>query len=456
MKLRARLLATLIVLAVPIVTGFTLYTTWSQRQAIVNATYEATVERMEAAGRERCEERPERFGRGARRGRVRRPGAVGPGRRFGRVVGVYGDDFAPRTAVFPAMDADLREGLAGGEDIVTVFEGDQVRLAMRMPWDGPCSVVVVTRPVDATAARNATLRTAGFAASVVSVTALAALLALAPVVRRIRRLEAAVRGQASGGYEADVPIEGRDEVADLARAFNEASAEIRRRLEQVSARDRALTEFLQSTTHDVMVPLTVLQGHLSDLRDRLGEDDEKVRAAIEEAHYLGSLVKNLSAAARLDAGEPMIKRHALDLGELVERVVARHAPIARGAGVSLNHAVPERPVKVTADSTLLEQMVGNLVNNAIRYNQAGGHVAVILEPGFTITVKDDGPGIPEEELARVGERQFRGGEARQRRPTGLGLGLHIVRDVAERHGYTLDFESPEEGGLEVVIRGPER
>ncbi|MEZ4339752.1 MAG: HAMP domain-containing protein, partial [Sandaracinaceae bacterium] len=303
MRLRARLLATLVVLAVPIVAGFTVYTTWSQRQAIVNATYETTVERMETAGRERCEEQPQRFGRfAARRGRFPRPGMVGPGRRFGRVDGIYGDDFAPRTEGFPAIDADLREELAAGETTVARFEGDHVRIAMRMPWDGPCSVVVVQRPVDAEAARSATLRTAGLAATVVTVTALAALLALAPVVRRIRRLEAAVRGQASGGYEADVPIEGKDEVADLARAFNEASAEVRRRLEEVSARDRALTEFLQSTTHDVMVPLTVLQGHLSDLRGRLGEDDPKVRAAMEEAHYLGSLVKNLNAAARLDAG----------------------------------------------------------------------------------------------------------------------------------------------------------
>ena len=74
--------------------------------------------------------------------------------------------------------------------------------------------------------------------------------------------------------------------------------------------------------------------------------------------------------------------------------------------------------------------------------------------GFSLRVADDGPGIPAEELARVSERRFRGGVARKRRPEGLGLGLHIVRDVAERHGWTLRFESPSEGGLEVSLRGP--
>lgn len=455
MKLRTRLFVTCVLLSIPIVTGFTLYSVWSRQRALVEATYETTVERMEARGRERCEEAPEAFGRrvGARprRGPRRRAGAARRAR-FGRIWGIYDDAYAPMNEQTPPLPAPLRAPLAEGEPTAAVFEDDRARIAMRMPWDGACAVVVIERPVDSEQVRASTARTAILVAAVILLTALGALLALFPVVRRIRRLEESVEAQATTGYERDVVVEGGDEVADLARAFNHAGGQIRDQIQKLEARDEALTEFLQSTTHDVMIPLTVLQGHLSDLRKRMPED-EKVRGAMEESHYIAALLRNLSAAARLDAGEPMIARLDVDLAEVVERVVARHQPIAKARGVQLNHSVPERPVPIHGDSTLLEQMIGNLISNAIRYNQAGGHVAVILEGGFTLTVKDDGPGIPTEELERVSERRFRGGAARTRRPTGLGLGLHIVRDVAEKHGFELRFESPDDGGLTVVISG---
>lgn len=446
MKLRVRLLVTLVALAVPIVLGIAYFSVRTGRQSLVEATYEATLARMESGGRERCEARQDRFLRAALGPRARRRRARGRA----EVQAVYSDRFEPLVPAMPPLDPELRAPLEEGDDVAVAWSDRRASIAMRMPWDGPCAVLVVYRLAPSLGTR-ALGRSLSVSALVAALTALAALLALGPLVRRIRTLTEAVREQATSGYEGDVVVQGSDEVADLARAFNEASSQIRARLGELSARDRTLTEFLGNTTHDVMVPLTVLLGHLSDLAST--DDDPRVRAAIEEAHYLASLLRNLSAAARLEAGEPMLARHRVDLREIVERVMSRHRPIARGRGVSLDYAVPEVAVEAQADSTLLEQAIGNLVHNAIRHNEEGGHVAVILEPGFSLTVKDDGPGIPADELARVSERSFRGGEARQRRPGGLGLGLHIVRDVAEKHAYELEFTSPPSGGLTVVLRG---
>jgi len=116
-------------------------------------------------------------------------------------------------------------------------------------------------------------------------------------------------------------------------------------------------------------------------------------------------------------------------------------------------------VLVRGDITLLERAVSNVVHNAVRYNLPGGHVALVLdrrarEGRFSLRVVDDGPGIAEDELARITERSFRGNEARTRHPHGMGLGLHIARDVVERHGFSLVFRRPEEGGLEVELGGP--
>jgi signal transduction histidine kinase len=460
-KLRARLVLTMLLVTVPAIVGLTWLAQSMRENALVESVYEATLARMESGGRERCErglaipERPRR--RHRRRHRHHR----GP-RRERRV---YDDAYRPMVPGEPALDPELAEALEGGDPVAARWIGARrVRIAMRMPWDGACAVVVIERGAGPLFHPATTVRALIWSLAVALLTALAALLAMGPFVRRMRRLAVAVRGQASGGYAGDVEVRGRDEIADLARAFNEASHEVRARLAEVSSRDRALTEFLQSTTHDVMVPLTVLQGHLIELARAFREGGPivpaKLSGAIEESHYLGALLRNLSAAARLEAGEPMLTRHAFDLRALVERVVARHAPIARERGVSLGHAVPDAPLEIVADSTLAEQAIGNLVHNAIRYNREGGHVALVLEPEsgdrFTLRVADDGPGIPPEELAHVSERRFRGGEARKRRPNGLGLGLHIVRDVAERHGWTLRFGSPPEGGLEVTLSGPLR
>jgi signal transduction histidine kinase len=125
-------------------------------------------------------------------------------------------------------------------------------------------------------------------------------------------------------------------------------------------------------------------------------------------------------------------------------------------GVELNHAVPEATLLASSDVTLLEQALSNLVENAVRYNSAGGHVAVVLDRQgnrFTLTVADDGPGVPTGDLARLTERRFRGETARTRRPDGHGLGLSIVAEAVARVGGGLSFQPSPEGGLTAEISG---
>ena len=177
--------------------------------------------------------------------------------------------------------------------------------------------------------------------------------------------------------------------------------------------------------------------------------------SIEESQYLGSLLHNLNAASRLEATEGLAHQDTIDLNRLVERVVDRHRPIARRRQIALEVAVPERPVEVQGDLTLLEQALSNLVQNAVRYNRATGHVAVALHGDgkrWALDVIDDGPGIPEEDRSQVLDPSFRGSVARTRHPHGMGLGLHIVSDVARRHGFTLALTETEDGGLTATLR----
>ena len=122
------------------------------------------------------------------------------------------------------------------------------------------------------------------------------------------------------------------------------------------------------------------------------------------------------------------------------------------------HRVPEQPTHAVGDVTLLERALSNVVHNAVRYNEADGHVAVVLSTRagrFTLRVVDDGPGLDPEDLPRLTERGYRGNAARTRHPHGMGLGLHITADVLVQHGFLLRLQRPEgaERGLEVLIEG---
>lgn len=512
LRLRLRLALTTVAVAVPVVAGLAgLHLL--QRRTLQEQVLEAfALAQMQAGGRERCEATPETWvgtglpprplhleprggpalggpppfgppgglpplpppgGPGGPGGPPPLPGWRGPGPRMegpppGRdpprppELFAYGAQLVSLNPQAPALVEEVREALFAGRSSVSrrvEVEGQLLlEVVVRMPWEtGPCAYVLARRleppelwlpPLELWLLP--TLIVLG-----------AVLLALGPVVRRIRRLTTQVRASAGSGYEQAVRVEGKDEVAELARAFQEAREEIRTQIARQEARERALRDFLANTTHDVMTPLTVLLGHLSGMQQRLGRGEgvegEQVAQAVNEAHYMSSLVHNLAVAARLEAGAPQVQRAPVDLNALVARVVARHLPFARQQQVELVSGVPEAPTWVEGDVTLLEQAVSNVVFNGLRYGRAGGHVAVVLESTregrFRLRVLDDGPGIPEPERARLLERGARGNQARTRAPNGQGLGLDIVHQVARLHGWTLALGASEYGGLEVTFGG---
>ena len=325
-----------------------------------------------------------------------------------------------------------------------------------MPWnEGPCAVVLLRAKGPPPWFSGPVLMPTFLMALIVI---LVALLAAGPLVRRVRQLTDAVRRLATDP-EQPIEVDGNDEVAELGVAFEQSRQTIQAQLESLRDREAALRNYIANTTHDVMLPLTVLQGHLIALQQRVeaGEDidSNSIVPSIEESQYLGSLLHNLNAAARLEATRGLQHEDAVELNRLVERVVDRHKPIAKRKQIALEVGVPEDAVELHGDLTLLEQAVGNLIQNAIRYNHAGGHVAVALRGSsgsWTLEVIDDGPGIPEAERVRVLEPSFRGTEARTRHPHGMGLGLHIVSDVARRHGLELELNDTEGGGLTVRLR----
>ncbi len=415
MSLRQRLALVITVSAVPLVLGLLWARDEFQRRSAETALMEFITIQMERGGRKRCEADPERFPRwpglppgppgleragppgGPRRPPGRRPRrpALESGRdrmppRLTRLpprempdalapprleLFAYGADYRSANRGAPMFPAYLQRALEGGQASVSgQFDapgGRGVQMAVRMPWATGTCAVIMARLGPSGESRWAWVASVGALASGFVV---AVLLAAAPLVRRIRRLTSEVRASAGSDYVTPVHGTGKDEIADLARAFNEAGHQMREQLSTIAEREQTLRAFVADTTHDVMTPLTVLQGHLSAMKRSLaagGVTPEQVVATLEESHYLASLIHNLGAAAKLDAG-PELDVHDVDLNALVERAVARHRPIAEVRGIAIDFAVPEQPVRILGDVTLVEQAVGNVIGNAVRYNNPGG------------------------------------------------------------------------------------
>lgn len=377
----------------------------------------------------------------------------------------YASEFVSANARAPAFPADVRAELESGASFASVEEdvdGSQVlSVGVRMEWsDGPCALVLLRRiqPPETGALAPISRYGPPFLASAGVV--LVALLALGPIVRRVRALEGGVRRSAQSGYALTVPAEGRDEIADLAHAFNAAGAEVKAQLERVAGREKALREFVENTTHDVMIPLTVVQSALASIegatRSGATVDPARAKEALEEVQYLAALLENLAAAAALDAREMPIADHPISLNQLVERVASRYQTLARARGVELVHALPGDEVETRGDVTLVERALSNVVQNAVRYGESGGHAAIVLESGegrFVVRVLDDGPGVAEDDLDKLVQRSWRGDAARSRHQSGQGLGLSITQDVCARHGFELRLVRREPRGLEVRIEG---
>ena len=256
------------------------------------------------------------------------------------------------------------------------------------------------------------------------------------ITRRIRRLETAAERIAEGDFDQPVVDHGSDEVGQLARTFER----MRLRLANL---DRARGEFIANASHELRTPLFSLGGFLELLDDPdldEGTRDEFVGQMREQVARLTRLATNLLDLSRLDAGRLAVSREALDLSELARELVAEFGPRAAAAGHRLE-ASADPAVAARGDGVRVLQIGRVLVENALVHTPVGTTVKVstAVDGGrATLTVADDGPGIPAEAHERIFARFYRldGGRA-----SGSGLGLAIARELAEVMGGRIEIES---------------
>jgi signal transduction histidine kinase len=233
---------------------------------------------------------------------------------------------------------------------------------------------------------------------------------------------------------------------------------------QLRATERMRTDFVSNVSHELRTPLTAIKGLVETLRDG-AVDDRKVRdrflATMEdETDRLIRLVNDLLVLSKADSQALKLKREPLDVRVLIERSLDKLAPQLEGKGVLVEVSAPDGPQLVLADADRIEQVLVNLLDNAIKYSPEGGRITVAIGEGrptpevVGIAVRDEGLGIPAGDLPRVFERFYRVDRARSRDRGGSGLGLSIAKAIVQAHGGEITLRSEEGQGTTVRFTLP--
>lgn len=247
------------------------------------------------------------------------------------------------------------------------------------------------------------------------------------------------------------------ELSDTAREIVER---LNARLDAVAGAEKEQQQFIADVSHELRTPLTVLRGTLEVALEEerpVEEYREAIGNALLEIRHLARISQNILFLARGESGRVTLSFSNQDLARFVTEVTRELAPAAADHALTLTVEVPERPVVAFVDSGRMQQVLHNLLENAMRYTPPGGSVRVRLSttPGeVQIEVSDTGVGIPAADLPFVFERFFRSDRARRAYKGGSGLGLSIVRWIVEAHKGKVELESEVDRGTTVTVRLP--
>ncbi|MBN2403954.1 MAG: HAMP domain-containing protein [Coriobacteriia bacterium] len=274
----------------------------------------------------------------------------------------------------------------------------------------------------------------------------------------LRDLSDGAQAFAAGDHSVRATPMGSLETRAVAEAFNAMGDEVERVVRELKDEELRTTRFVSDVSHELRTPLTAIRGAAETLLEGdVPADDERrfLETMVRESDRLGRLANDLLTLQRIEGATGELPLRRVRLRVIAERAAESLEPLTDGRGVSVTIA-GEGPT-VLGDSDRLQQVVGNLLDNASRMTPKGGAITIVLsrENGFaTLSVLDEGPGIPEDALPHLFDRFYRAQASRDRSTGGAGLGLAIVHAIVQAHAGTITAGNLPHGGSAFTLRLP--
>jgi signal transduction histidine kinase len=268
------------------------------------------------------------------------------------------------------------------------------------------------------------------------------------ITQRIQLLKNAAESIAHGELGTRVPVQGYDEVAGLAKTFNQMAEQLQESDDKQRELEHMRRDLIAWVGHDLQTPLTSVRAILEALSDGVVEDPETasryLRTAQRDVNSLSALIDDLFQLAQLDTGGFPLDRANASLNDLVSDTLESFNELAKQREIKLEGNVEYNVDPVNMDTQAVGRVLNNLIGNALRHTPDQGRVSVWVHrtgKGIEVTVSDTGEGIREEDLPHVFESFYRGDKSRNRDTGGAGLGLAIARGIVQAHGGEIRVES---------------
>lgn len=268
----------------------------------------------------------------------------------------------------------------------------------------------------------------------------------------LKKIAAAMNEISKGNLDVEVPIEGDDELAQLAASLNTMADDIQTLIAKERSTEKSKNELITNVAHDLRTPLTTILGYL-ELLESNPELDAQTRQkyigiACNKARHLQRLIEELFGFTKLSYGKLAVTIDRVDIVKLLEQLIDEFYPVFENNGMECAFTTQVHSLMMNGDGKLLARLFDNLLNNAVKYGRDGKMILVKLvyeEPVITITVTNFGFVIPEDEIPLLFNKFYRVERSRSSSTGGTGLGLAIVKNIAYLHGGTVECTSSIQG-----------